>query len=55
MFVEKAYQDGHILVDANGNLVLFSARLRDDGLYRCQALNLVGTAMADVRLNVRCE
>ena len=55
MFVENSYQSGHVLIDANGDLVLFSARLQDDGLYRCQALNVIGTAMTDVRLKVKRE
>ena len=52
MFVEKSYQDGHVLIDANGDLVLFSARLKDAGMYRCQAVNTIGTAMVEVQLNV---
>ena len=52
MFAEKSYQSGHILIDANGDLVLFSVRKDDQGVYSCQALNLAGTATADVRLNV---
>ena len=53
MFVEKSYQDGHMLVDANGDLVIFSVRFTDEGLYRCQAINLAGTITAEVRLSVK--
>lgn len=55
MLAEKSYQNGHILVNANGDLVLFSVRQDDEGLYRCQARNSAGSATAEVRLNVESK
>ena len=55
MFVGKSYQNGHILIDAEGSLVVFSAKSQDDGLYGCEAVNTIGATMRDVRLNVRCK
>nr|XP_018673109.1 roundabout homolog 2-like isoform X3 [Ciona intestinalis]XP_026696370.1 roundabout homolog 2-like isoform X4 [Ciona intestinalis] len=53
MFLGRSYQDGHVQVTTDGDLIIRSIRFEDEGLYKCQALSGVGTITTKVQLTVQ--
>ena len=55
LFLEKSFDNGRLVVDSNGDMIIKKATFEDQGLYKCQASSSLGSVTADIQLVIKCK